>query len=180
MGKNYILDDKARKDICCRVPRMLSENKLESADRLLLKYNSFNNSPVLLAYRISLAEKQENTDEITKLFKKSHKILSNAKKEHFCEISDFFVNLFSFYLQNGNLEKAYSIFKMGKEYDVEKQEYGMLWVNYYNKTGQIVEGLTALKDYLKGKKKQKPNEIEFLKKKYPNLASSPDFDQLFQ
>ncbi len=179
MPKKFILDPKARKDLCCRLPRLLAEGKAEAAKRCVDKYHAIENSPTLHGYRIAVAEELKDTDLVQSLFEGSPKILDRARKTGPDEVPDYFTYLFSFYVARKRLEEAMSVLVAGKAYGLDKADYGMLWVRFCDKAGMIREGVASMKAYFSNKGKLSPKEIDVMRSQYPKLSKSKSFERLF-
>jgi len=176
--KRYVIGEKARKALC-RVPRLLNEGRAEAALRVISKLEPAEGSPLLLAHRIACLEAAGRSDEARSAFRGRKTTLEAAKEDGPDEITPFFIHLFSVYLES-DPEAATKVFRAGKAYGVGKDDYGMLWVKYCDRTGLIVEGLDALDAYFRGKKRLTPSEIEILEERYPALAREERFEELLQ
>ena len=86
----YILDDKTRKVLCCRVPRLFAEKKIDSATQCISKFNTIKNSPILQSFRIMLAEVIDNQMTVNLLYKESKKILEDYGKQW--KVTKFFAS----------------------------------------------------------------------------------------
>ena len=179
MPKKFILDAKARKDLCCRVPRLLADGKTDAAKRCVDKYKAVTNSPTLHGYRIAVAEELKDTQLVRSLFEDSPKILNRAKKTGPDEIPDYLTYLFSFYVARKRLKDALSVLEAGKAHGLDKANYGMLWVRFCDRAGKVKEGVAAMEAYFSNKKKLSPREIDILRSQYPKLAKSKSFERLF-
>jgi hypothetical protein len=179
-GKGWVLDEKARKELCCRLPRLLRDGKTASARRLLEKHEASEDSPLLHASSIMVAEASGDREGAQRLLQGIEDTLDRAAGRGADEVRDCFLRLFAFYVSDGLLDKAEAVFDLGRRYGVGRAEYGMLWVRYCDRAGRCREGLESMETYFTGKKRLSKREIGVLRSQYPALARSAGFDRIFR
>jgi hypothetical protein len=176
--EGYILDDKSRKDLNCRVPRLIDRGKIESAQKCVAKYEDHENSPLLMAHKITVLEASGETDAARKLFRKRKKPLDAAARKGPKEVEFFFVHLFSHYLKSGNVETAEKVFRASRAFGLKKTRFGVLWFKYCDLTGRIDEGIEAMRAFFKGRRKLTAGDFAVLRSRYPKLANDRRFPRI--
>ncbi|MHC4597557.1 MAG: hypothetical protein ACYS47_00990 [Planctomycetota bacterium] len=176
--KGYILGDKARKDLNCRVPRLIDQGKIESARNCVGKYQGHEDSPLLMAHRIAVLEAAGEAGEARRIFRNRKKFLKGAARKGPKEVEYFFVHLFSHYLKAEDVKTAEKVARASREYGLEKSRFGVLWFKYYDMTGRIDEGIAAMRAFFKGRKKLGAPEIAVLKSRYPRLTKDKRFARI--
>ena len=96
MPRRTVLSDKARKDVVCRVPRLLREGKVDAAARCLAKHGEPESSPLLLAYAIERHTVAGDEATAEALFAARDPTLRAAVESGRDEVTDFFITLFAF------------------------------------------------------------------------------------
>ena len=170
----YVLGEKARKDLC-HVPALLNQGRVDSAARLLDKHRN-PRSPMILGFDIAIAETRGDKARARSLYRSRDVVLRHAARRGPTEIVSFFTYLFAFYVRHRKLTQARSIFRAGRSYGMEQDDYGMLWARYCDAAGLIAEGRATVKRIL-GDRKLSAAERKFLVEHYPRLAAAGAFDR---
>jgi hypothetical protein len=178
MSVRFVLSDKARKDVVCRVPGLLREGKLAAADRCLAKYGAPQSSPLLLAYAIERHTVAGDAAAAEALFADRDGTLQPALGSGPDEVTQFFITLYAFHVGRRELAAADRVMDAGAAYGLDRDAYGLLWAKYCDLAGRIDEGLACLEAQLPARKRFDENELAFLRHRYPALAADPRYEPI--
>jgi hypothetical protein len=152
------------------VPKMLALGEMESARVLVQRLKGIIDHPMLRACEIMLECASGRTDRAEVLLGQSGDLLRSAPMR---DVNHFFLQLFTFHLDRGEIGCARRILDAGAGYGLGWRDFGMPYILYCDRASLAEEGLLALTTYFPDIRSGLPDVLSALRQRYPFLTGLP-------
>jgi hypothetical protein len=152
------------------VPRMLARGELEPARARVQGLKDALDHPLLRACEIMLECASGRTDRAELLLGQSGSLLGSATMR---DLNHFFLQLFMFHLDRGEIGCARRILDAGTGYGLGWKDFGLSYILYCDRASLAEEGLLALRTYYPTLVSGTPDVLSALRPRYPFLTSLP-------
>jgi hypothetical protein len=169
-----LIDDRKVLGELAEVPRMLARGETASARVLVQGLKDILEHPLLMACEIMLECASGRTDRAEVLLGQSRDLLGSVPMR---DVNHFFLQLFTFHLDRGEVGCARRILDAGAGYGLGWRDFGMPYILYCDRASLAEEGLLALTTYFPGIRSGSPDVLSALRQRYPFLTGLPGLER---